>query len=196
MRLSVALLAAAVALAGCGGGGGGGAQPDSTSGPPDASEAVAADAVVETSEGTFTIRLDDKTSPNTVASFEQLARDGFYDGLTFHRIVPGFVIQGGDPSGDGSGGPGYSTVDPPPADTRYTSGVVAMAKTQDEPAGTAGSQFFVVLGADVGLPPDYAVLGKVTSGMDVVQKIGKLGDPQTELPTREVEIEKITIDET
>jgi peptidyl-prolyl cis-trans isomerase B (cyclophilin B) len=195
MRLSVALLLTAVALAGCGGGGGG-STSGSASGPPDASEAVAADAVVETSEGTFTIRLDDKTSPNTVASFEQLARDGFYDGLTFHRIVPGFVIQGGDPTGDGSGGPGYSTVDPPPADTRYTSGVVAMAKTQDEPAGTAGSQFFVVLGADVGLPPDYAVLGKVTSGMDVVQKIGKLGDPQTELPSREVKIEQITIDET
>ena len=87
------------------------------------------------------------------------------------------MIQGGDPNGDGTGGPGYTTVDPPPADAKYTKGVVAMAKTQNEPPGTAGSQFFVVTGADIGLPPDYALLGNVSSGMDVVDKIGKLGDP-------------------
>jgi peptidyl-prolyl cis-trans isomerase B (cyclophilin B) len=180
------VVALALALAGCGGSGtekgGGGSIP----------AAVPADAVVTTSEGAFTIRLDVADAPHTVASFEKLARDGFYDGLTFHRIVPGFVIQGGDPKGDGSGGPGYTTVDAPPADTRYVRGVVAMAKRGDEPAGTSGSQFFVVTGADVGLPPDYAVLGRVTSGMAVVEKIGKLGGPD-EQPTKKVTIQKITI---
>jgi cyclophilin family peptidyl-prolyl cis-trans isomerase len=107
--------------------------------------------------------------------------------------VPGFVIQGGDPNGDGTGGPGYTTVDKPPADLQYVKGVVAMAKTQVQAAGTAGSQFFVVLGANVGLPPEYALLGRVTSGMDVVDKIGQLGDPQSELPTKRVTIEKIDI---
>jgi peptidyl-prolyl cis-trans isomerase B (cyclophilin B) len=106
------------------------------------------------------------------------------------------VIQGGDPNGDGTGGPGYTTVDPPPPDTQYVKGVVAMAKRQDEPAGTAGSQFFVVTGADIGLPPEYAVLGRVVSGMATVLKIGRLGDPQTEQPTRTVTIETISIDET
>jgi peptidyl-prolyl cis-trans isomerase B (cyclophilin B) len=184
MRLAAAA-AALCALAGCGGS----SKPDATAIP----EAVPADAVVETSEGSFTIRLNAVEAPNAVGSFEKLARDGFFDGLGFHRIVPGFVIQGGDPTGTGTGGPGYKTVDKPPANTRYTKGVVAMAKRADEAPGTAGSQFFVVLGDDVGLPPDYAVLGKVTDGMDVVEKIGQLGDPQTEQPTRRITIEKITI---
>jgi peptidyl-prolyl cis-trans isomerase B (cyclophilin B) len=182
---AAALAAALLLLAGCGGG----SKQATTTG----AKAVAADALVRTSEGSFTIRLDVADSPNAVASFEKLARDGFFDGLTFHRIVPGFVIQGGDPKGDGTGGPGYTTVDPPPADARYVKGVVAMAKRGDEPAGTAGSQFFVVTGADAGLPPDYALLGKVVSGMDVVDRIGRLGNPQTELPTKKVTIEKITI---
>jgi cyclophilin family peptidyl-prolyl cis-trans isomerase len=190
---AVALAAAVALLAGCGGGGGGKADTATTA---TTAKAVPADAVVKTSEGSFTIRLDAKDSPNTVASFEQLVRKGFYDGLIFHRIVPGFVIQGGDPNGDGTGGPGYTTVDPPPAGTQYVKGVVAMAKRGDEPAGTAGSQFFVVTGENVGLPPDYAVLGKVVSGLDVVEHIGTLGDPQTEQPTKKVTIEKITIDET
>jgi cyclophilin family peptidyl-prolyl cis-trans isomerase len=182
---AAALAAAVLVLAGCGAGGS--AKTTTT-----AAKAVAADAVVKTSEGTFTIRLDVKDSPHTVASFETLARKGFFNGLTFHRIVPGFVIQGGDPKGDGTGGPGYTTVDKPPASTQYVKGVVAMAKRGDEPAGSAGSQFFVVTGANVGLPPDYAVLGKVVSGMAAVEKIGKLGGPN-ELPTKKVTIEKITI---
>jgi cyclophilin family peptidyl-prolyl cis-trans isomerase len=186
---AVALVLAVAALTGCGGG-----KSDGNSAP--SGTAAPADADVRTSEGSFTIRLDAAGSPHTVASFEALAEKGFYDGLTFHRIVPGFVIQGGDPNGDGTGGPGYTTVDPPPPDTQYVRGVVAMAKRADEPAGTAGSQFFVVTGANIGLPPDYAVLGKVVSGMPVVEKIGRLGNPQTEEPTRRVTIEKITIDET
>ena len=178
------VVVAILALAACGGGGG----AKNSHGMP-----VAADAVVETSEGSFTIRLDAKDSPNTVGSFEQLARKGFFAGTIFHRIVPGFVIQGGDPTGTGQGGPGYSTVDKPPAAARYTRGVVAMAKTQDEAPGTAGSQFFVVTGTDAGLHPDYAVVGRVVAGLDVVERIGQLGDPSTERPTQPVVISRVSV---
>jgi peptidyl-prolyl cis-trans isomerase B (cyclophilin B) len=150
-------------------------------------------AVVQTSCGSFTITLDVRHSPHATASFVALARSHFFDGLTFHRIVPGFVIQGGDPTGTGGGGPGYLTVDPPPASARYVHGVVAMAKTEAQPAGTSGSQFFVVTGADARLPPQYALLGRVTSGLPVVDQIGKLGDPATPMPTQVVLIRRITI---
>jgi peptidyl-prolyl cis-trans isomerase B (cyclophilin B) len=130
-----------------------------------------------TSCGAFTIGLDQRTAPRAAASFAALARSGFFDDTIFHRIVPGFVIQGGDPTASGTGGPGYSTRDRVPANAAYVPGVVAMAKAGPEPAGTAGSQFFVVTGPDAGLTPDYALLGKVTKGMDVVQAIGELGDP-------------------
>ncbi len=146
--------------------------------------------------GSFTIRLATKTSPATAASFVSLVRKGYFTGTVFHRIVPGFVIQGGDPTGTGGGGPGYTTVDPPPASTRYTLGVAAMAKAGDEPAGAGGSQFFVVTAADAQLPPDYAVLGRVVHGLQVVQAIGKLGDPASGgegVPTETVEIEKATV---
>src|SRR5439155_18105049 len=136
------------------------------------------DVTLETNCGSFTIRLDVRHSPRTAASFVYLARTHFFDKTIFHRIVPGFVIQGGDPTQTGSGGPGYETVDAPPANTQYVRGVVAMAKTQTEPAGAAGSQFFVVTGANVGLPPDYGILGRVTSGLKVVLRIGALGNAQ------------------
>ncbi len=150
---------------------------------------------VKTNKGSFTIELDQKVSPCTTASIAGLTKKGFFDGLTFHRIVPGFVIQGGDPAGNGSGGPGYQTLDKPPPDTRYVTGVVAMAKTQNDPAGTSGSQFFVVTGDDVGLPPDYAVLGKVVDGLDVVEKIDRLGDVSDPAgtPTKRVEIESMKL---
>ena len=150
---------------------------------------------VKTSKGDFTFDLATKISPCTTASFAGLVDKGFFDGLTFHRIVPGFVIQGGDPEGSGMGGPGYSVVDKPPADTQYKKGLVAMAKTQAEPAGTSGSQFFVVTSESVSLPPDYAVLGDVTDGMDVVEKIGKLGNPSdpSGTPTEKVTIDKMEL---
>jgi peptidyl-prolyl cis-trans isomerase B (cyclophilin B) len=141
----------------------------------------------KTSCGNFTVALDLKRGPNASASMVSLAKAGFFTNTTFHRIVPGFVIQGGDPTASGTGGPGYKTVDKPPKSTRYTKGVVAMAKTPTEPPGTAGSQFYVVTGADAGLPPDYAVLGKVTKGMATVDRIGALGD-QSEKPTQTVAI--------
>ena len=151
-------------------------------------------ATVATSCGEFTIDLNTQQSPKTTNSFAFLADKGFYDGTIFHRISPGFVIQGGDPTGTGNGGPGYTVTEPPPQNTTYANGVVAMAKTSVEPPGASGSQFFVVIApADAGLPPDYAVLGRVTDGMDVVNAIGKLGDAQ-EKPTQVVTIDKVTIE--
>jgi peptidyl-prolyl cis-trans isomerase B (cyclophilin B) len=154
------------------------------------------DITFATNCGAFTIRLATKTSPATTASFVSLAEKGFFDHTIFHRIVPGFVIQGGDPTGTGTGGPGYTTVDAPPASTKYTLGVAAMAKSVAEPPGAAGSQFFIVTAADARLPPDYAVLGKVVHGLPVVKAIGKLGDPASGgagTPTQTVEIEKATV---
>ena len=155
-------------------------------------------AVLKTSCGDISIKLDQKTSPKTAASFASLVRQGFYDGTVFHRIVPGFVIQGGDPTGQGIGGPGYSVRDKPPADTAYTQGVVAMAKTEVEPAGTSGSQFYIVTAPDAGLPPDYAVLGEVKKGLDVALAIEQLGDPASGgagTPLRTVLLEKASLDE-
>jgi peptidyl-prolyl cis-trans isomerase B (cyclophilin B) len=151
------------------------------------------DVSLQTNCGSFTIRLAVRTSPATTASFAHLVLTRFFDKTVFHRIVPGFVIQGGDPTASGTGGPGYSTVDHVPPRTQYVFGLVAMAKTNSEPAGTAGSQFFVVTGDNVGLPPDYAVLGRVVAGEDVVRRIGRLGDPQSEQPTKVVEIQKATL---
>jgi cyclophilin family peptidyl-prolyl cis-trans isomerase len=150
-------------------------------------------AVVETSCGTFEIVLDSERAPKTVNSFVFLSEDGFYDGLPFHRVVPDFVIQGGDPLGDGTGGPGYSVDEKPPPNLAYTKGVVAMAKSGAEPPGRSGSQFFVVLGPDAGLPPEYALVGEVGEGMDVVERIGSLGKPDQK-PKQTVLIEEITIE--
>ena len=149
--------------------------------------------VFDTNCGEFTVRLDLRSAPRASASIVALARADFFDRTLFHRIVPGFVIQGGDPTASGTGGPGYSTVDPPPQDARYTRGVVAMAKTATEAAGTAGSQFFVVTAEDAQLPPQYAVLGRVVAGMRVVGRIGRLGDPETEQPTRPVIIRDVSV---
>jgi len=158
------------------------------------SKGEAATAVVETSCGTFEIALDTKQAPKTANSFAFLADEGFYDGLTFHRVAPEFVIQGGDPLGTGTGGPGYSVDEKPPANLAYTKGVVAMAKSSAEPPGRSGSQFYVVLSADAGLPPEYALVGKVDKGFDVVERIGELGNPETEKPKQTVLIEKVTIE--
>lgn len=143
--------------------------------------------------GSFDVRLDVKGSPRTSASIAALVKRGFYDDLTFHRIVPGFVIQGGDPLGDGQGGPGYSVTEAPKSSARYTKGVVAMAKTQIEDPGTSGSQFFVVSGEDAGLPPEYAILGKVTKGLDVVTRIEGVSVGPGDVPLAPVVIEKATL---
>jgi cyclophilin family peptidyl-prolyl cis-trans isomerase len=158
-----------------------------------------------TNFGEIDIRLDAKHSPKTVASFVSLARKGFYDKLTFHRIsrspsTGDFVIQGGDPEGTGQGGPGYSVVEAPPQSTRYTRGLVAMAKTQAEAPGTSGSQFFIVTAEDAGLPPEYAVLGRVIKGMNAVKAISatptgpaSASDPTGERPRKPVTIRQVKI---
>ena len=152
-----------------------------------------ATVVVETNCGTFEIALDTERAPKTANSFAFLAEEGFYDDLIFHRVVPGFVIQGGDPEGTGLGGPGYSVDEKPPPNLAYTKGVVAMAKSSADPPGRSGSQFYVVTGADAGLPPEYALVGKVTEGFDAVARIEKLGDAE-EKPKQTVLIEEMTIE--
>lgn len=149
---------------------------------------------VTTSCGPFTITLDVKRAPKTTSSFASLARLAFYDGLTFHRVVRGDLIQGGDPRGDGTGGPGYKTVEAPPGNLHYTRGVVAMAKQEIEDPGTAGSQFFIVTGPDAQLTPDYALVGRVTSGMDTVDRIAVLPtDSNTDAPTQPVVIDAMRV---
>jgi peptidyl-prolyl cis-trans isomerase B (cyclophilin B) len=209
----LALAAAGLALAACGGGGKKSAAPTTSTttptAPPKTTTQKGAAAVspaertplepnklytveFQTSEGNFTVTLDQKTSPHVTASFAALVRKRYFDGTIFHRIIPGFLFQGGDKSATGHGFPGYTVADKPPADTRYRLGVVAMAKTEVQPAGTAGSQFFIVTARNLGLlgekKPLYAVLGRVTAGMNVVQKIGKLGDVASELPSKRVVI--------
>jgi peptidyl-prolyl cis-trans isomerase B (cyclophilin B) len=198
-RLSLILLA--LALAGCGGGGGGQTKSNEKRCPTtgrdvtfpvlDPKKPHSVDVL--TNLGGFAIRLDVEDSPCVTSSFASLVRENFFDGTIFHRIVPHFVIQGGDPTGTGTGGPGYTVVEPPPANSLYTEGVVAMAKAGNEPAGAAGSQFFVVTATNAGLPPDYAILGVVTKGLKVVERIGRLGDPVTEKPTRRVVVLRMTV---
>ncbi len=155
-------------------------------------------ASVETNCGTFEITLDARRSPKTVSSFVHMAEEDVYDETAFHRLVPGFLIQGGDPAGTGYGGPGYTVTERPPPDTVYARGTVAMYKATLEPPGASGSQFFVVTApADAGLPPDYAVLGEVSSGEDVVDRIAELADPDVGLdggpPLEPVVIERVTV---
>jgi peptidyl-prolyl cis-trans isomerase B (cyclophilin B) len=145
--------------------------------------------------GDFEITLAVKKAPKIAASFASLVRQGFFDGLTFHRVVPGFVIQGGDPEGNGQGGPGYSVTEAPPKDLAYTRGVVAMAKTGTEAPGTSGSQFFVVTGENAGLPPEYGLLGRVTKGEDVVAAIGVVPTRPDEQPVSPVVMTKVTLTE-
>jgi peptidyl-prolyl cis-trans isomerase B (cyclophilin B) len=151
-------------------------------------------AVVKTNCGTFDIALATKEAPTIANSVAYLAEEGFYNDLTFHRIVPEFVIQGGDPLGTGAGGPGYEVVEAPPKNLKYTVGTVAMAKTAEAPSGAAGSQFYIVTGPQgETLPAEYALAGKVTKGLSVVKTIGELGGPE-EKPTQPVVIEKMTIE--
>jgi peptidyl-prolyl cis-trans isomerase B (cyclophilin B) len=154
---------------------------------------------IQTNCGSFTIALDVRNAPRTASSFAALVKRGFYDGLTFHRVATRpngepFVIQGGDPLGNGLGGPGYSVREKPPAGTKYTKYTVAMAKTASEPAGTSGSQFFIVTAADAGLPPEYAIVGRVTSGRDVVDRIVKVPRSGNEQPIVPIVIRKATLD--
>ena len=209
-RTAIAASLAIFLLTGCGGGGGGDDTSTSSGLPAGCTQVQApqpkrvhlsrptttlhgpATATVATNCGSFTIALDTARAPKTASSFAYLARRGVYNDTLFHRIVPGFVIQGGDPTGTGSGGPGYFVDEPPPRGLSYTQGVVAMAKTSAEPPGRSASQFFVVTVADAGLTPDYALVGKVSSGFDVVQRIEQLGTASG-APKAPVVIRQVTI---
>jgi cyclophilin family peptidyl-prolyl cis-trans isomerase len=149
-------------------------------------------ATVVTSKGTMELWLDAAGAPMTVNSFVYLARWHFYDGVVFHRIIPGFVLQGGDPTGTGAGGPGYRFNDELPKPGRYELGSLAMANAGPH---TNGSQFFIISGPDgVRLPPLYAHFGKVVKGLDVVATINDIGTPSGK-PREDVVIESVTITE-
>jgi cyclophilin family peptidyl-prolyl cis-trans isomerase len=148
---------------------------------------------LETDRGPILLELDPQLAPVSVNHFVVNARNGFYDGLTFHRVVPGFVIQGGDPEGTGSGGPGYEwTGGRPESSDVYTAGSVSMANSGSDPS-TNGSQFFVALD-DISdrLAADFTYFGDVTEGFEVAEAIGALGEGDGP-PTRPVTIETITI---
>lgn len=150
---------------------------------------------LETNCGDVEIELDVKRAPRTAASFAYLVKRGFYDQLTFHRVAAGFVIQGGDPNGDGSGGPGYTVVERPPSGLRYTRGTVAMAKTGSEPPGASGSQFFIVTASEAPLPAEYALVGRVVGSLAGVDAIAALptNPPQDGAPTSPVVISRATL---
>ena len=149
-------------------------------------------AEMVTSKGTIRIALDAASAPKTVNNFVFLARYHYYEGIVFHRVIPGFVLQGGDPTGNGTGGPGYRFEDELPAPGRYELGSLAMANAGPN---TNGSQFFVISGPDgMRLPPQYSLFGKVVSGLDVVATIDALGS-RSGKPSELVTIESVTITE-
>jgi peptidyl-prolyl cis-trans isomerase B (cyclophilin B) len=188
-RLAPTLLALAFAVAACGGGTSSApssAPSQATGSCPTAQPAALAagetrTVTIETSKGTIVIRIEGALSPIAAGNFVALAACGYYDGVVFHRLVPGFVIQGGDPTGSGSGGPGYTIVDEP-VTASYGRGVVAMARTQA--ANSQGSQFFVVLSDEaagaLASYNTYAIFGAVIEGMDTVDAIAAMpnsGEP-------------------
>ncbi len=149
-------------------------------------------AEMVTSKGTMTIALDALAAPRTVNNFVFLARYHYFEGTVFHRVIPGFVLQGGDPKGTGTGGPGYRFEDELPKPGRYEIGSLAMANAGPD---TNGSQFFVISGpSGVGLPPLYSLFGKVVKGLDVVASIGSIGT-QSGRPKEKVVIGSVTISE-
>ncbi|MDQ3937917.1 MAG: peptidylprolyl isomerase [Chloroflexota bacterium] len=147
-------------------------------------------ATLATSAGTMTARLFADEAPQTVNNFVFLARDGFYDGVIFHRVIRGFMIQGGDPTGTGRGGPGYR-FDDEPVSRKYERGTLAMANAG---ANTNGSQFFI-MHADYPLPPSYTIFGKLTSGEKVLDSIAGAATGGEDRPLQPARIESIEISE-
>jgi cyclophilin family peptidyl-prolyl cis-trans isomerase len=147
-------------------------------------------ATISTSQGDIEIDLFPQEAPQTVNNFVFLARQGFYNGVIFHRTISGFMIQGGDPTGTGTGGPGYRFNDEP-VQRRYTRGIVAMANAGPN---TNGSQFFI-MHADAGLPPNYTIFGQVSSGLDVVDKIAEAPTGSQDRPRNPTTIESVSIEE-
>lgn len=150
-------------------------------------------AVMDTSLGSMTIALDPINAPKTVNNFVFLARQGFYDGVVFHRIIQGFMCQGGDPEGSGRGGPGYKFEDELPKPGRYEIGSLAMANSGPN---TNGSQFFIISGqSGVRLPPQYSLFGKVVKGIDVVDTMEKVPTNHGDRPKEEIIISSVTVTE-
>ena len=146
-------------------------------------------ATLHTNKGDITLALDPGRSPLTVNNFVFLAREGFYDGCVFHRVIKGFMIQGGDPTGTGRGGPGYKFRDETDGTGVYSRGTVAMANAGPN---TNGSQFFI-MHQDVGLPHSYTIFGKVSSGMDAVDAIATAETDNADRPRDDVVIESVEI---
>jgi cyclophilin family peptidyl-prolyl cis-trans isomerase len=180
-------------------------EPTPTPTPPaDTTPAPASATIkVDTSEGSFKLTLDGKAAPQTVKNFIKLANEGFYNGLKFHRIVEGFMIQGGDPKGDGTGGPGYNV--PAEIKLKHTKGAIAMARLPDQinpKKESSGSQFYITLDAQTFLDGEYTVFGYVTEGMNTIEKIGSTPtepNPMTgeqSIPLKEVTINKVTVEKT
>ena len=149
-------------------------------------------ATLDTNHGEITIQFDPARSPLTVNNFVFLARDGYYDGVVFHRVIENFMIQGGDPTGSGMGGPGYRFRDELEGEGTYSRGTVAMANAGPN---TNGSQFFICH-TDVGLPHQYTIFGRVTDGMDAVDSIATSETDGSDRPQQEVVISRVTISET
>lgn len=150
-------------------------------------------ATMDTSLGSMTIHLDAAAAPKTVNNFVTLSRYHYYDGVTFHRIINGFMCQGGDPDGTGRGGPGYRFEDELPRPGRYEIGSLAMANAGPN---TNGSQFFIVSGpSGVGLPPQYSLFGKVVSGLDVLDEMQRVQTDRNDRPITDVVISSVTITE-
>ncbi len=148
-------------------------------------------ATLDTTHGEITIEFDPDRSPNTVNNFVFLARDGYYDGVVFHRVIENFMIQGGDPTGTGRGGPGYTFRDELEGTGSYRRGTIAMANAGPN---TNGSQFFICH-TDVGLPHSYTIFGQVVSGMEAVDSIATTATDAGDRPHEEVVIRKVTITE-
>jgi peptidylprolyl isomerase len=150
-------------------------------------------ATMQTTLGEMVISLDASTAPKTVNNFVTLARYHYYDGIIFHRIIEGFMCQGGDPTGTGTGGPGYKFEDELPAPGRYEIGSLAMANSGPN---TNGSQFFVISGSSgVGLPPQYSLFGKVVKGLEVVEAMQQVDTDRSDRPATDVVIQSVTIEE-
>jgi len=150
-------------------------------------------ARIDTSLGELVVALDPVAAPQTVNNFVVLARYHYYDGIIFHRIIKGFMCQGGDPTGTGTGGPGYKFADELPAAGRYEIGSLAMANAGPD---TNGSQFFIVSGASgVRLPPQYSLFGKVVKGLDVVETMEKVATDRSDRPHQDVVIQSVTVTE-
>jgi len=148
---------------------------------------------IETNHGTITAEMFADAAPKTAANFMDLAKKGYYDGVIFHRVIDGFMIQGGDPTGTGRGGPGYTIPDEfAPGLTHDGEGVFSMANAGPN---TGGSQFFITLAATPWLDGKHAIFGKVTEGMDVVRKIGKVQTARGDRPVQDVVMEKVTVQE-